>query len=166
MATARADEALVILLGHASRDVVFAAAGALVNVGADPLCRAALTTSSDGPNGCALLVRQVRRAGTSDLALATVASQALYNVLSPFAASQASGDVAACEDAFWSLQLLHDSLEELLEVTDPEDEHGAEFATAGGALHRLTESLLQQRQRSERASEYEELEDPIGHGHK
>ena len=168
MAATRADEALVILLGHSSRDVVFAAAGALVNVAADSQCRAALTRSSSPstPNGCAQLVHHLRRGGMRDLAMAAVACKALFNILSPLVAPGARlSAVAAVEDAYWSVQLLHESLDELLDVTDLEDEHGADFSTSGGALYRLTGSLLQQ-PKGAAASEYEELEDPLDYGHK
>jgi len=168
MTATRADEALVILLGHSSREVVFAAAGALVNLGADPQCWPALTRSSSpsSPNGCAQLVHHLRRAGMRDLAMASVACKALFNILSPLAAPGSRlGAVAAAEDAYWSIQLLHESLDELLEVTDLEDDHGADFSTSGGALFRLTGSLLQQPRGAE-ASEYEELEDPLDYGHK
>ncbi|KAH8055253.1 hypothetical protein JL720_14365 [Aureococcus anophagefferens] len=74
-----ADEALVLLLVHTSRDVAFAAAGALVNVAADPATKGILLRDDLG--GTRELVEIVRRAGLQDLALAAVACKALHNLL-------------------------------------------------------------------------------------
>ena len=74
-----ADEALVLLLVHTSRDVAFAAAGALVNVAADPATKGILLRDDLG--GTRELVEIVRRAGLQDLALAADACKALHNLL-------------------------------------------------------------------------------------
>ena len=74
-----ADEALVLLLGHNCRDVAFAAAGALVNVAADPATKAILWRPD--LDGHVELVNIVRTAGLQDLELAAVACKALHNLL-------------------------------------------------------------------------------------
>lgn len=75
MSKVQADEALMVLLEHADRDVVFAAVGALVNLAPDPLSHERL---KDAPPH---LVDIVRRAGIQDLPLASVACKALHNWL-------------------------------------------------------------------------------------
>ena len=56
-----------MLLDHNSRDVVFAVAGALVNIAADPECKEVLLV--EDLQGCDKLVSVVRRAGLRDLLL-------------------------------------------------------------------------------------------------
>ena len=158
MAAARADEALVILLDHAARDVVLAAAGALVNMGSDPSCFEALLASPapGAPNGCAKLVSLVRRLGLRDSPLAAVCCKALYNSLGAAHGAGAAGRGLDGRE----LARLAASLEELLEVTD-EDE---DFCTAAGALLRLVRGIEEEEQaRAAEASQYEELEPPPGH---
>ena len=117
MSTSRADEVLVILLDHAPRDVVFAAAGALVNVGADHRCNGSMLEGGD-ENGCAKLVKLVRRAGLRDLPMAAVACKALFNVL---AAQHAKGPAATPALERPLLRLLHESVEELVEASEDDD---------------------------------------------
>lgn len=95
MCLTKADEVLVILLDHSCRDVVLAAAGALMNLGADPACSKALTepaatstsasatssSSFSSSTGCSKLVFLLRRGGLRDPAMASVACKALFNVL-------------------------------------------------------------------------------------
>lgn len=79
MARRRADEVLVALLGHACREVSFAAVGALVNIAADPARKALLYRENVGAGE--RLARLVRRAGLADYHLAEFACQALHNLL-------------------------------------------------------------------------------------
>lgn len=79
MASLGATEALALLLRHGSRDVVFAAAGALVNVAADAGGRDSLRRADVAAH--AELARVVRAASLRDLGLAAVACKALHNLL-------------------------------------------------------------------------------------
>mmetsp|Transcript_19900 Transcript_19900/g.44321 ORF Transcript_19900/g.44321 Transcript_19900/m.44321 type:complete len:213 (-) Transcript_19900:76-714(-) len=77
----RADEALVLLLGHAQADVLAAVTGVLVNVSADPLCRSSLLRPSS--NLLSAFSDLLRKASFKDIALSTLICQALHNLLSP-----------------------------------------------------------------------------------
>lgn len=79
MRASRGDEALVLLLDHASREVVFSASGALVNIAADSANKSVLL--KDDLQGHAKLVSVLRRAGISDAEMAAVACKALHNLL-------------------------------------------------------------------------------------
>jgi hypothetical protein len=211
MQHSRADEALVILLDHASRDVVFAAAGALVNVGTDPRVNSVLVSHPD-MCGCGKLVTVVRRAGLRDLPMAAVACKALYNTLLdvtqraaqdidllPGAAAEEGGGgeggngngngngngVNSSSNVLWAtqdalggsdaLELLHRSLDELLDAAESGANHASsssssssskhaqhaqhgygDFMAAGGALHALLDNLL--RRAFEESNDYEDLD--------
>lgn len=79
MARRRADEVLVVLLSHAHRETVFAAAGALMNIMTSASTKALLCR--EGVGAGQKLARLVRQAGLTDPGLASVACQALYNLL-------------------------------------------------------------------------------------
>jgi len=79
MRAAGVDEALVLLLAHPSRDVVFCACGALVNIAADARTKAILWRAD--LRGAAELIGVVRRAGLRDMELAAVTCKALHNLL-------------------------------------------------------------------------------------
>ena len=128
----RADEVLVALLGHRSREVVFAAAGALVNVAADEACKALLSRESVGAGE--RLARLVRRAGLADPSLAELACQALHNLLieplPPGGAEQALGGPDTCQKLWWTLK-------ELMEACSCEGlgaEEGLRAGNAGAAV--------------------------------
>lgn len=116
MARRRADEVLVVLLGHACREVVFAAAGALVNVAADPARKALLYRESVDAGD--KLTRLLRRAGLADSTMAELACQALYNLLiDPLPAGgveQAVGGAETHRKLWWTLR-------ELIEASSCED---------------------------------------------
>ena len=118
-------EALVLLLAHSTRDVVFAAAGALVNAAVDG--REVLWEHGAHEE----LVSVIRRAGVQDLDLAAVACKALHNLLLD-AAAGATADLlgGATHDR------LLDTLGELVAVADG----GArDFLAAAGALQAIIE---------------------------
>ena len=116
-------EALVLLLGHPARDVVFAAAGALVNAAVDG--RDVLWEHKAHEE----LVAVVRRAGVQDLDLAAVACKALHNLL----LDAATGAAAELLGAATHGRLL-DTLGELVAVADDDD-----FLAAAGALRTILE---------------------------
>lgn len=134
-----AGEALVILLDHSSRDVVFAATGALVNIGADSSCNSCLTKQEGiSLNGCCKLVHILRRAGLRDLGMAAVASKALYNLLASFR------DSHLIETALGQqLELLHESLDELLDAVG---EDGGGFTRAASVLFALISRVMQDKE--------------------
>lgn len=70
--TSRTDEALVLLLNHANRDVAAAVTGALVNLSADPGGRTALIRSA---NPAPALVTLLRKASLKDLPMAELVCQ-------------------------------------------------------------------------------------------
>jgi len=137
-----AGDALVILLDHTSRDVVFAAAGALVNIGSDSDCNDCLTSFQDSQhdsqqqhrsqNGCVQLVHILRRAGLRDLVMASVATKALYNVLTSFTTSSSSSSSSLVGFGFekiesalgTQLEVLHQSLDELIDVLQSDSQGG------------------------------------------
>jgi hypothetical protein len=129
MASVRADEALVILLDHNNRDVVFAAIGALVNLASDPVTNGSLVSAPHPAmdNGCAKLVTLMRRAGLKDWPLAAVAAKALFNAL---------GRVDGALDIA-TIRLLHDSLDELLDASDQ-----GEFSSCAAALLAVVRGML------------------------
>lgn len=136
MLTCGAGDALVILLDHASRDVVFAAAGVLVNLSADAKCSGCMISSpSQSMNACNKLVHVLRRAGLRDLDMSTVAAKALFNVLS--SVKQKPGAVESILGT--QLGLLHQSLDELL---DAAGEDSAEFSTVSSALYSVVDDVL------------------------
>jgi len=149
MCAAKADEVLVILLDHSSRDVVLATAGALVNMGADPLCSHALTeppasaASTQTSTGCSKLLFLLRRAGLRDVGISAIACKALFNVLAALVQrsrnkhrskgtdgkkgnSEEEEVMSALEGALGSsrpsVRLLHSTLEELLDVHDGKEQ--------------------------------------------
>ena len=75
----RADEALVLLLNHSHRDVVYSAAGALVNIAADPSTNGILLRPD--LEGAVNIVDLLRRTGLRDLPITTIAAKALHNLL-------------------------------------------------------------------------------------
>ena len=117
-------EALVLLLGHPARDVVFAAAGALVNAAVDG--RDVLWEHKAHEE----LVAVVRRAGVQDLDLAAVACKALHNLLLD---ATTAGATAELLGAATHGRLL-DTLGELVAVADDDD-----FLAAAGALRTILE---------------------------
>lgn len=70
----RTDEALLLLLSHASAEVVTAVTGALVNMSADGKCRVALLNTASS-NAVAALAMILRRISFKDLALSTLICQ-------------------------------------------------------------------------------------------
>ena len=116
-------EALVLLLGHPARDVVFAATGALVNAAVDG--RDVLWEHKAHEE----LVAVVRRAGVQDLDLAAVACKALHNLL----LDATTGATTELLGAATHGRLL-DTLGELVAVADDDD-----FLAAAGALRTILE---------------------------
>ncbi|CAM9270357.1 unnamed protein product, partial [Sphacelaria rigidula] len=108
MARRRADEVLVVLLSHAHRETVFAAAGALVNVMISASTKALLCRESVGAGE--KLARLVRQAGLTDPGMAEVACQALHNLLieplPPGGVEQVLGGAANRSQLYWTLQEL------------------------------------------------------------
>ena len=117
-------EALVLLLGHPARDVVFAAAGALVNAAVDG--RDVLWEHKAHEE----LVAVVRRAGVQDLDLAAVACKALHNLLLDAATAGAAAELLGGA----THGRLLDTLGELVAVADDDD-----FLAAAGALRTILE---------------------------
>ena len=163
MSLTQADEALVILLDHASRDVVFAAVGALVNLGADPQSLPALLDPPcpGADTGCAKLASLVKRAGMQDLALAAVACKALFNALGAAFASLPPS-TTRWERQYSFLGSLHETLDQLVDVarSDLESAEAEHFAHAGGALFRLIGERIECEMKPAEASDYDEL--PLG----
>ena len=116
-------EALVLLLGHPARDVVFAAAGALINAAVDG--RDVLWEHKAHEE----LVAVVRRAGVQDLDLAAVACKALHNLL----LDATTGATPELLGGATHGRLL-DTLGELVAVADDDD-----FLAAAGALRTILE---------------------------
>ena len=118
-------EALVLLLGHPARDVVFAAAGALVNAAVDG--RDVLWEHKAHEE----LVAVVRRAGVQDLDLAAVACKALHNLLwtrlPPGRRPELLGPPRTVDS---------DTLGELAAVADDDD-----FLAAAGALRTILRGI-------------------------
>ncbi|CAM9438976.1 unnamed protein product, partial [Discosporangium mesarthrocarpum] len=104
----RADEVLVVLLGHPSRDVVFAVVGALVNLAADKRHKSLLWGQE--LRAGEQLGRLVRRAGLADVGMATIACQALHNLLleplPPGGADEVVGGLESRERLWWTLHEL------------------------------------------------------------
>ena len=127
-----------MLLDHNSRDVVFAVAGALVNIAADPECKEVLL--DEDLQGCDKLVSVVRRAGLRDLPMAAVGCKALYNLLLDLN-SPNGPPMMAVEDE--TLDMLYTSLDELLDATEGGGGDGyQDLLAAGGALHNLLGHFL------------------------
>ena len=154
MGSSRSDEALVLLLDHASREVVFSAVGALVNIAADPATKRVLVK----PDllGHAKLVSVLRRAGLSDAELSAVACKALHNLLLD---TRVGGAESALGPATFGL--LHRTLDELLDAADEAEAKGAEdpsdaslreFLSAARALQSILDEA--------RGQEWEDLEEP------
>jgi hypothetical protein len=165
----RTDEALILLLGHRSMDVVAAVAGTLVNLSAHAGARANLWRN---PAAVDALTQALRRSSLRHMTTSMLVCQVFHNMLSTPAASSASSSSAAeamVEAMETGCEELLDTLDELVDLAVEMQDEGREdaagagqggngydkyaaFARVGGAVREL---LLQQLTAAEEAEEKE-----------
>jgi len=150
MKEVKANDALALLLDHSNREVVFSAAGVLMNLASDPSMKGCLGYSladEMSDYGAGRLVKILRRAGLQDVEMATAACQALYNLIS--GCSEDDLNQLMYED---DQSLLIDTLEELIDTAKDSinEDHSskgevsyADFLNAAGSLFEVLRTITE-----------------------
>jgi len=150
MKEVKANDALALLLDHSNREVVYSAAGVLMNLASDHSMKECLGYSSSdemSDYGAGRLVKILRRAGLQDIEMSTATCQALYNLI--VGCSQDDLNQLMYED---DQSLLIDTLEELIDTakesidednTSKGEVSYADFLSAAGALFEVLKTITE-----------------------